>query len=93
MSIINVGAFYVIINQALMREPCDMKKHTLIMKIVTIINLTTMFVRLPFPDHWRGSERWPSPARRVLLVNVLIGRSDSAVAGQVHGHVGRAKKR
>lgn len=58
MSIINVGAFYVIINQALMREePCDMKKHTLIVKIVTTINLTKMLARLPFPDHWRGSER------------------------------------
>jgi len=55
MSIINVGALYVIIKQALMREPCDMKKHTLILKIVTIINLTAMLARRLFPDHWRGS--------------------------------------
>ena len=39
------------------------------------------------------AERLPSPARRVLLVNVLIGRSNSAVASQVHGRVGRVKKR
>jgi hypothetical protein len=37
------------------------------------------------------AERWPSPARRYLLVNLLRGRSGTAVADQVHGHVVRLK--
>ena len=40
------------------------------------------------PD--RSFQRWPSPARREAQENNLKGRSESAVAGQVHGRVRQA---